>query len=195
MICHLCGIFLKSWSCDKTQKKVLFFIFNKNLVILFVPTILNMLKTPKINISNSNKKTYWKSINQLLIVYFSYYFVKSLLALYHSFVVCFVTNFLRLLISSIMFHYFFFYLWTYFNYVCALSINFFFVQIGQRHGGFLGVLQRALARASPHIWFERSEVKDRSAVANRYNLIDLYNCDNNCYSVGNDKIEEACIQS
>ncbi|XP_054272832.1 glycerol-3-phosphate acyltransferase 3 [Macrosteles quadrilineatus] len=39
--------------------------------------------------------------------------------------------------------------------------------IGQRHGGFLGVLQRALARASPHIWFERGEVKDREAVAQR----------------------------
>ncbi|CAH0553215.1 unnamed protein product [Brassicogethes aeneus] len=39
--------------------------------------------------------------------------------------------------------------------------------IGQRHGGFLGILQRALARASPHIWFERSEVRDRHAVANR----------------------------
>ncbi|XP_043673407.1 glycerol-3-phosphate acyltransferase 3-like isoform X2 [Vespula pensylvanica] len=39
--------------------------------------------------------------------------------------------------------------------------------IGQRHGGFLGILQRALARASPHIWFERSEVKDREAVARR----------------------------
>nr|ARD71206.1 acetyltransferase [Spodoptera exigua] len=39
--------------------------------------------------------------------------------------------------------------------------------IGQRHNGFLGILQRALARASPHIWFERSEVKDRHAVAKR----------------------------
>ncbi|XP_076678068.1 glycerol-3-phosphate acyltransferase 4 isoform X2 [Andrena cerasifolii] len=39
--------------------------------------------------------------------------------------------------------------------------------IGQRHGGFLGIFQRALARASPHIWFERSEVKDREAVAKR----------------------------
>ncbi|XP_014271501.1 glycerol-3-phosphate acyltransferase 3 [Halyomorpha halys] len=39
--------------------------------------------------------------------------------------------------------------------------------IGQRHGGFLGILQRALARASPHIWFERSEVKDRETVAAR----------------------------
>lgn len=41
------------------------------------------------------------------------------------------------------------------------------VQIGQRHGGFLGILQRALGRASPHIWFERAEAKDRSAVAAR----------------------------
>lgn len=39
--------------------------------------------------------------------------------------------------------------------------------IGQSHGGFLGVLQRALARASPHIWFERAEAKDRLAVAKR----------------------------
>ncbi|EDW01946.1 glycerol-3-phosphate acyltransferase 3 isoform X4 [Drosophila grimshawi] len=39
--------------------------------------------------------------------------------------------------------------------------------IGQRHGGFLGVLQRALARASPHIWFERGEAKDRLIVAER----------------------------
>ncbi|VVC43108.1 Phospholipid/glycerol acyltransferase [Cinara cedri] len=39
--------------------------------------------------------------------------------------------------------------------------------IGQRHGGFLGILQRALARASPHLWFERSEAKDREIVAMR----------------------------
>lgn len=39
--------------------------------------------------------------------------------------------------------------------------------IGQSHGGFLGLLQRALARASPHIWFERAEAKDRLAVARR----------------------------
>ncbi|XP_032590524.1 glycerol-3-phosphate acyltransferase 3 isoform X3 [Drosophila grimshawi] len=42
-----------------------------------------------------------------------------------------------------------------------------FIGIGQRHGGFLGVLQRALARASPHIWFERGEAKDRLIVAER----------------------------
>lgn len=42
-----------------------------------------------------------------------------------------------------------------------------FLKIGQRHGGFLGIIQRALARASAHIWFERSEVKDRETVAKR----------------------------
>lgn len=49
----------------------------------------------------------------------------------------------------------------------------FLLQIGQRHGGFLGLLQRALARASPHIWFERSEVKDREAVAIRYDYLNV----------------------
>ncbi|XP_050559589.1 glycerol-3-phosphate acyltransferase 3 isoform X2 [Spodoptera frugiperda] len=51
--------------------------------------------------------------------------------------------------------------------VGVLSIKTCFSLIGQRHNGFLGILQRALARASPHIWFERSEVKDRHAVAKR----------------------------
>ncbi|XP_051175458.1 glycerol-3-phosphate acyltransferase 3 isoform X1 [Leptopilina boulardi] len=51
--------------------------------------------------------------------------------------------------------------------VAVLSTQTTFCLIGQRHGGFLGILQRALARASPHIWFERSEVKDREAVTRR----------------------------
>ncbi|XP_076759002.1 glycerol-3-phosphate acyltransferase 4 isoform X2 [Xylocopa sonorina] len=51
--------------------------------------------------------------------------------------------------------------------VSILSTQTTFSLIGQRHGGFLGILQRALARASPHIWFERSEVKDREAVTKR----------------------------
>ncbi|KAK7872497.1 hypothetical protein R5R35_014288 [Gryllus longicercus] len=51
--------------------------------------------------------------------------------------------------------------------IITVSTESCFSLIGQRHGGFLGVLQRALARASPHIWFERSEVKDREAVAKR----------------------------
>nr|XP_021202972.1 glycerol-3-phosphate acyltransferase 3 isoform X4 [Bombyx mori] len=52
-------------------------------------------------------------------------------------------------------------------FLLPLRILIFVCGIGQRHGGFLGLLQRALARASPHIWFERSEVKDRHAVARR----------------------------
>jgi glycerol-3-phosphate O-acyltransferase 3/4 len=43
--------------------------------------------------------------------------------------------------------------------------------IGQSHGGFLGAIQRALSRASSHIWFERSEAKDRSLVAKRFVFI------------------------
>ncbi|XP_011880904.1 PREDICTED: glycerol-3-phosphate acyltransferase 4 isoform X3 [Vollenhovia emeryi] len=52
-------------------------------------------------------------------------------------------------------------------FLLPLRIFICFIGIGQRHGGFLGILQRALARASPHIWFERSEIKDRVAVAQR----------------------------
>ncbi|XP_065221461.1 glycerol-3-phosphate acyltransferase 4-like [Planococcus citri] len=38
---------------------------------------------------------------------------------------------------------------------------------GQRQGGIIGVLERALSRASPHIWFERAVTSDRGAVARR----------------------------
>lgn len=51
--------------------------------------------------------------------------------------------------------------------IAILSTDCTFSLIGQRHGGFLGILQRALGRASPHIWFERAEAKDRHAVAQR----------------------------
>ncbi|KAK6621498.1 hypothetical protein RUM44_001305 [Polyplax serrata] len=51
--------------------------------------------------------------------------------------------------------------------VLVLACDNCYALIGQRHGGFLGIVQRALARASSHIWFERSEVKDRHAVAMR----------------------------
>jgi len=36
--------------------------------------------------------------------------------------------------------------------------------IGQAHEGFLGYLQRTLSNCSSHIWFERSEAKDRIKV-------------------------------
>uniref|UniRef100_A0AAV2J0R0 EF-hand domain-containing protein n=1 Tax=Knipowitschia caucasica TaxID=637954 RepID=A0AAV2J0R0_KNICA len=39
--------------------------------------------------------------------------------------------------------------------------------VGQVHGGLMGLLQRALVKASSHIWFERSEAKDRHLVAKR----------------------------
>jgi len=51
--------------------------------------------------------------------------------------------------------------------VVLLACDSSYAMIGQVHGGFLGILQRALARASSHIWFERSEMKDREAVAKR----------------------------
>lgn len=36
--------------------------------------------------------------------------------------------------------------------------------VGQTHGGFLSIFMKALSRASMHIWFERSDAKDRSKV-------------------------------
>lgn len=32
----------------------------------------------------------------------------------------------------------------------------------------MGVIQRAMVRSCPHIWFERSEMKDRHLVTQRY---------------------------
>ncbi|XP_047425026.1 glycerol-3-phosphate acyltransferase 4 isoform X1 [Mugil cephalus] len=39
--------------------------------------------------------------------------------------------------------------------------------VGQVHGGLMGMIQRAMVKSTPHIWFERSEVKDRHLVAKR----------------------------
>ncbi|XP_014855394.1 PREDICTED: glycerol-3-phosphate acyltransferase 4-like [Poecilia mexicana] len=39
--------------------------------------------------------------------------------------------------------------------------------VGQLHGGLLGLIQRAMVKSSPHMWFERAEVKDRRLVAKR----------------------------
>ncbi|EDW75205.2 uncharacterized protein Dwil_GK19819 [Drosophila willistoni] len=36
---------------------------------------------------------------------------------------------------------------------------------GQRHDGILGILQRSLVRASPHMWFERRALGEREALA------------------------------
>lgn len=45
------------------------------------------------------------------------------------------------------------------------------LQVGQIHGGLLGVLQRSMVRSCPHVWFERSEMKDRHAVTSRYGRV------------------------
>ncbi|KAM7391536.1 hypothetical protein PAMP_022218 [Pampus punctatissimus] len=44
-----------------------------------------------------------------------------------------------------------------------------YAMVGQIHGGLMGVIQRSMVKACPHIWFERSEVKDRHLVAKRLN--------------------------
>ncbi|KAF8785866.1 Glycerol-3-phosphate acyltransferase 3 like protein [Argiope bruennichi] len=51
--------------------------------------------------------------------------------------------------------------------VVILACDNCYALVGQTHGGFLGVLQRALARATSHVWFERFEMKDRSLVTRR----------------------------
>jgi len=51
--------------------------------------------------------------------------------------------------------------------VVILACDNCYAMIGQRHGGLMGIIQRALDRASSQIWFERSEGKDRYLVAKR----------------------------
>ncbi|UYV71782.1 AGPAT6 [Cordylochernes scorpioides] len=51
--------------------------------------------------------------------------------------------------------------------VIVLACDNTYTLVGQSHPGFLGVLQRALARASSHIWFERFEMTDRALVGKR----------------------------
>ncbi len=43
----------------------------------------------------------------------------------------------------------------------------FSVQIGQRQGGFFGLVENILSSAVPTIWFDRGEVFDRGAVTDR----------------------------
>ncbi|TMS37259.1 hypothetical protein L596_004232 [Steinernema carpocapsae] len=51
--------------------------------------------------------------------------------------------------------------------IMILSCDNCYAMIGQRQGGILGFLQQSLSRASHHIWFERSEAKDRNEVSMR----------------------------
>ncbi|XP_077571905.1 glycerol-3-phosphate acyltransferase 3-like [Stigmatopora nigra] len=42
-----------------------------------------------------------------------------------------------------------------------------YAMVGQVHGGLIGVVQRAMVRSCPHVWFERAEMKDRHLVTKR----------------------------
>ncbi|KAI6215570.1 Phospholipid/glycerol acyltransferase domain-containing protein [Aphelenchoides besseyi] len=48
--------------------------------------------------------------------------------------------------------------------VMVLSCDNCYAMIGQRQGGFLGFIQKAVSRCAHHIWFERTETKDRTLV-------------------------------
>lgn len=41
-------------------------------------------------------------------------------------------------------------------------------KVGQRQPGLFGFLERTLAKTQDHIWFERTEMKDRLIVTRRY---------------------------
>lgn len=51
--------------------------------------------------------------------------------------------------------------------VLLLACDNCYALIGQRHGGVLGFLERALSRATNHVWFDRSEMRDRQLVTQR----------------------------
>ncbi|XP_077457495.1 glycerol-3-phosphate acyltransferase 3-like [Stigmatopora argus] len=42
-----------------------------------------------------------------------------------------------------------------------------YAMVGQVHGGLIGLVQRAMVRSCPHVWFERAEMKDRHLVTKR----------------------------
>ncbi|CAF0965302.1 unnamed protein product [Rotaria sordida] len=51
--------------------------------------------------------------------------------------------------------------------VIILSTDNSFSMIGQKQGGFFGMVQRTLSNTANHIWFERSEAKDRHMVTDK----------------------------
>ena len=51
--------------------------------------------------------------------------------------------------------------------VCDLNLLTTPFQVGQRHGGFTGIIQHACNLAQSHIWFERKVAKDRKMVTER----------------------------
>lgn len=48
--------------------------------------------------------------------------------------------------------------------VVILHCNNPYALVGQLQGGLIGVIQRALNRATHHIWFDRFQVKDREGI-------------------------------
>uniref|UniRef100_A0A8C2QZU0 Phospholipid/glycerol acyltransferase domain-containing protein n=1 Tax=Capra hircus TaxID=9925 RepID=A0A8C2QZU0_CAPHI len=51
--------------------------------------------------------------------------------------------------------------------VLILTTDGCYTMVGQVHGGLMGIIQRAMVKACPHVWFERSEMKDRHLVVKR----------------------------
>lgn len=51
--------------------------------------------------------------------------------------------------------------------VVVLACDNCYALVGQRHVGFLGMLERTLSRATNHVWFDRSEMRDRQLVVKR----------------------------
>jgi len=51
--------------------------------------------------------------------------------------------------------------------VVILSVDRPYALVGQSHPGFMGVIQKSLSKGAAHIWFNRSEAKDRLEVARR----------------------------
>nr|XP_031544443.1 glycerol-3-phosphate acyltransferase 3 isoform X3 [Vicugna pacos] len=51
--------------------------------------------------------------------------------------------------------------------VLILTMDGCYAMVGQVHGGLMGIIQRAMVKACPHVWFERSEMKDRHLVTQR----------------------------
>ncbi|KAK4326672.1 hypothetical protein Pmani_002831 [Petrolisthes manimaculis] len=49
----------------------------------------------------------------------------------------------------------------------VLATHNYYDMVGQKHSGLMGIFMRALSHASTHIWFERSDEKDRSSVVER----------------------------
>ncbi|CAD5118022.1 DgyrCDS6763 [Dimorphilus gyrociliatus] len=51
--------------------------------------------------------------------------------------------------------------------IIILGCDNMYAMVGQQQGGLFGAIQKGFSRAESHIWFQRSEVKDREAVARR----------------------------